>query len=120
MTEQRKHLRLPTESRTFIELLSPLMGKSDSGRLVTCTCINISRGGLQVVMAEQVTVGAILQIGIELPGAAKPLYLAGEVRWCRANEDDRENPWAAGFELLNAEHSDIEQWIELIKRMEAS
>jgi len=118
MPEQRKHLRLPVETRTFIELVSARVGEDDSGRLVTCRTENISRGGLQVTLEEAVTVGAILQIGVELPGANSPLYLAGEVRWCRPNEGDPDQPYSAGFKLLNSEGSDLQRWVELLSSME--
>ena len=117
MSEQRRHLRLPVESRTFIETVSPLVGKSGTGHLVTCKTMNISRGGLQVALTEEVTVGAILQIGVDLPDA-QPLYLAGEVRWCMHNDQDKDYPWSAGFKLLNAYNSDIARWERLIKSME--
>lgn len=118
MPEQRKHLRLPVESRTFIELVSPNLGETESGKLVACHTLNISRGGLQVALPEPVTVGAILQIGIELPGEESPLYLAGEVRWCLRNNMDEERPYSAGFKLLNANSSDFERWGNLLAAME--
>ncbi len=114
MPDKRQFLRLPLETRTFIELVSPAAGETDTGRMVTCQTMNISRGGLQVTLGEEVTVGAILQIGVELPGASAPLYLAGEVRWCRPNEDDPELPWSIGFKLLNSEDSDMDRWVELL------
>lgn len=119
MSEQRrKHLRLPIESTTFIELLSPRLGNSDSGRMVTCKTANVSRGGLQVTLAEELTVGSILQIGVDLPGAESTLYLAGEVRWCLPSNEEQ-NPWMAGFQILNADDSDIERWVALITSMES-
>tara|TARA_R110000823_G_scaffold119998_6_gene244320 strand:+ start:16517 stop:16876 length:360 start_codon:yes stop_codon:yes gene_type:complete len=118
MSEQRRHLRLPLESRTFIELVSPQLGTRGTGRLVTCQTLNISRGGLQVALGDAVTVGAILQISVELPTEEQPLYLAGEVRWCRYNDLDAELRWLAGFKLLNAESTDIGRWVELIADME--
>lgn len=118
MSEQRrKHLRLPLESTTFIEMLSPRMGQAESGRMITCKTMNVSRGGLQVVLAEELTVGAILQIGVDLSGAADTLYLAAEVRWCLPS-NDAQNPWMAGFQILNADDSDIERWVALILSME--
>jgi Tfp pilus assembly protein PilZ len=118
MPEQRKHLRLPLASTTFIELLSPRVGESESGRMVTCKTTNVSRGGLQVTLSEKLTVGAILQIGVDLPNAANTLYLAGEVRWCLRSNDEH-HPWMAGFQILNADDSDIEDWIALIAAMES-
>lgn len=118
MSEQRrKHLRLPIESTTFIELLSPRLGQSESGRMITCKTMNVSRGGLQVILHEELTVGAILQIGVDLPGADDTLYLAGEVRWCLPS-NDAQQPSMAGFQILNADDSDIDRWVTMIAAME--
>lgn len=118
MPEQRRqHLRLPIESTTFIELLSPRLAQNDSGRTVTCKTANVSRGGLQVTLTEELPVGSILQIGVDLPDAETTLYLAGEVRWCLPSKDVQ-SPWMAGFQILNAENSDIARWAELIASME--
>lgn len=116
--QRRKHLRLPLESMTFIELLSPRVGQAQSGKMITCKTINVSRGGLQVILAEELTAGAILQIGVDLPGADSTLYLAGEVRWCLPSSDEQQ-PWMAGFQILNADGSDIDRWVALIAAMEA-
>lgn len=119
MAEQRrKHLRLPIQSTTFIELMSARAGSSEPGRVLTCKSLNVSRGGVQVSLAEPLTVGAILHIGIDLPGAKDTLYLAGEVRWCLPNNNEH-HPWIAGFQVLNANDSDIDRWIALIVEMEA-
>ena len=118
MPEQRRtHLRLPLESRTFIELASPRMGQNDSGRLVTCKSLNVSQGGLQVVLEEELTVGAFLKIGVDLPGTEDTLYLVGEVRWCLPSKEEQHS-WMAGFQLLSADNSDIERWVNLISAME--
>ena len=115
--QRRRHLRLPLESTTFIELLSSRLGAAGSGRMITCKTMNVSRGGLQVILAEELTVGAILQIGVELPGAEDTLYLAGEVRWCLPSKDEQ-NPWMTGFQILNADDSDVERWVSLVIAIE--
>ncbi|MCB1704785.1 MAG: PilZ domain-containing protein [Halioglobus sp.] len=117
MPEQRKYLRLPLECTTFIELLSPRLGQSESGKMVRCSTINVSRGGLQVILAEPLTVGAILQIGVDLPNWADTLYLAAEVRYCQPS-NNAQQPWIAGFQILNANDSDVERWVALITVME--
>ena len=80
--------------------------------------LNVSRGGLQVELEEDITVGALLQVCVELPNADDPLYLVGEVRWCRPGSGD-EGPWMAGFQLMNAVNSDIHHWRELVERLES-
>jgi Tfp pilus assembly protein PilZ len=116
--QRRKHLRLPIESTTFIELLSPRLGQSESGKMITCRTMDVSRGGLQVILSEELTVGAILQIGVDLPNAPDTLYLAGEVRWCLPS-NGQQHTWMAGFQILNADDSDIDTWVALIAIMES-
>ena len=115
--EQREHLRLPVESRVFIELLSPDMVSNDPGKIVTCRTLNISRRGLQVSMEHKVTVGAILQVGIQMPHEEEPHYLAAEVEWCRSANDDG-GEWSAGFKLMNANNSDIDSWESLLSQLD--
>lgn len=114
--DKREHLRLPVATRIFIELVSPGMGSDETGEIVTCKTLNVSRGGLQVSLDRQVTVGAILHIGVQMPDAPDPLYLAGEVEWCEKKEG-AEQSWSAGFKLMNANNSDIDNWISLLTDM---
>lgn len=116
-TNNRKHHRLPVISTTFVELESPDLGQTDSGRLVSCKSLNISRDGLQVSLEEEITVGTLLQLGVELPNAEEPLYLVGEVRWCRSDKIE-DGAWAAGFQLMNANDSDIKHWVDLVVQLE--
>ena len=118
MTEQRrKHLRLPIESMIFIEPLISRPGRDESSRMIMCKSLNVSRGGLQVILEEELTVGTILQIGVELPGEKDRLCLAAAVRWCLPSKNEQ-NPWMAGFQILNANDSDIERWVASIVALE--
>ena len=114
-TNNRKHHRLAVVSTAFVELESPELGETDTGKLAACKSLNISRDGLQVGLEEEITVGALLQLGVELPNAEEPLYLVGEVRWCRPDDD---GAWAAGFQLMNANNSDIKHWVDLVVQLE--
>jgi hypothetical protein len=116
--QRRKHLRLPLESTTVLEFPSPRQVQGASERLINCKTLDVSRGGLQIVLAEELMVGAIIPIRIDLPGADGTLHVAGEVRWCLKNKD-AQHPWMAGFQLLNADNTDIEQWTALIALMES-
>ncbi len=116
--EKRQHLRLPLASTLFIELVSPRAGSSEPGEVAQCKTLDVSRGGLRVSLERELTVGAILQIGVQLPRAADTLYLAGEVRWCRANKEPQQG-WSASFKLMNAGNSDIDSWIALLVEMDS-
>jgi hypothetical protein len=115
--DKRQHLRLPVASKIFIELVSTPAGSAESGTVAMCNTLDISRGGLSVSLDQELTAGAILQIGVQLPDAHDPLYLAGEVRWCRAAQEP-EQGWSAGFKLMNAGGSDIDHWIALLSNMD--
>ena len=118
MEEQRRHLRLPVESTVFIELVSPEVGIAGSGKLAICKTLDVSRGGLRVSLEHELVAGAILQIGVELPDSSETLYLAGEVKWCQANQAPGTG-WSAGFAILNAGGSDIDSWVALLASMES-
>ena len=118
MEEKRRHLRLPVESTVFIELLSPEVGSTESGKVAVCKTLDVSRGGLRVSLEYELVAGAILQIGVELPDSTETLYLAGEVKWCQANRAP-ESGWSAGFAILNADGSDVDNWVALLAGMES-
>ena len=115
----RQHLRLPTESRVFIELESPPPGSIGPGKVARCETLEVSRGGLRVRLGESVTVGAILQIGVELPGEDEPFYLVAQARW-RKRDEEHPGHWIAGFEILHSMGSDIEQWEAALQVMDAN
>ena len=115
--EQRRHVRLSLESTVFIELMAAGVAGEEAAEVARCKTLDISRGGLRVQLDRPVTIGAILQIGVELSPGERTLYLAGEVKWCLPAKGNEET-WTAGFELLNASDSDIEQWYRLVEDME--
>ena len=116
--DQRRHRRLPIDSRVFIELVAPGLGGSQSGQVTTCRALDVSEGGLRVSLDRELPEGAILQIGVELPQYSDTLYLAGEVRWC-CRDQEAEQRWTAGFALLNADQSDIDRWVALVAAMDS-
>ncbi|RLQ20815.1 PilZ domain-containing protein [Seongchinamella sediminis] len=121
MDLERKHLRLPVETRVFIELEAPASGSDAPGHIATCKTLDVSANGLQVALEHELIEQTYLQIGIEPPqvgdAASEPFFLAAQVRWCRAGET-ADQPWLAGLALLPAGHSDIGRWIDLISGLE--
>jgi Tfp pilus assembly protein PilZ len=107
-TEKRRHQRLAFQGTIFIELLARGMSGND-GEVLVCKTIDISHSGLRVALKRELTVGAILQIGVDLSSSEETLYLAGEVIWCHKDETQADD-WLVGFELMNANDSDIAAW----------
>jgi hypothetical protein len=115
--DKRQHLRLPVASKVFIELVATPAGSLEPCTVALCNTLDISRGGLRVGLDQELTVGAILQIGVQLSDVDDTLYLAGEVRWCRPLQAPQHG-WSAGFKLMNAGDSDIDNWITLLSNMD--
>lgn len=116
-TDNRRFMRLPAESRVFIEIESAPPGSLGPGKVAHCETLEVSRVGLRVRLSETVAVGSILQIGVELPGESEPFYLVGQVRW-RMRDREVADAWVAGFEILNAHGSDIEHWAQALEVMD--
>jgi hypothetical protein len=117
--DARKQPRFPLKNTVFIELASPESGSRNPGAIARGTTVDISRGGLRVNLGQELLIGAILQVGVELPARAGTLYLIGEVRWCHQVPGTETEPaWTAGLALLNADDADIDSWMALLNTME--
>lgn len=117
--DMRNHPRFPVQNTVFLELVSPEFGSKDAGTIARGKTLDVSRSGLLVSLNQDLLVGTILQVALELPGGNGTLYLVGEVRWCLPVPGTGTEPgWSAGLSLLNAEDSDIDNWIALMTTME--
>ncbi|WP_144395495.1 PilZ domain-containing protein [Pleionea sediminis] len=105
--ESRKEQRVDKQETVFIEILAT-SAESDSGLVVKCATQDISRTGIKVNSNFPITVGAYLELLIDFESTAARFLLTGEVKWCR--QIDSEPTYECGFELLEAEHSDIQLW----------
>ena len=110
-TENRQQDRLAFEGKMFIERVSSDVLSDSPADVLVCMTVDISPSGIRVGVKRELPMGAILQIGVELAGEQHTHHLVGEILWCipSADEDDF---WLVGFQLLDAQDSDIEEWRE--------
>ena len=117
--DKRGHFRFPVASTVYVELISPEFGSNEATTIVKCKTLDVSIDGLRVTLEQPLPVGAILQLGVELPPRAGTLFLVGEVRWSHPLPGTGAGQsWAAGLATLNADDSDIDAWVELLTTME--
>lgn len=109
----RAHPRHPFEGKIFIELLASGIESNQPSEIIQCRTLDVSLNGLRVGINQQLEVGAILQIGVDLSEAEDTFYLVGEVKWC-CRDDTGETLWLAGFELMNAADTDVEFWRQAV------
>lgn len=115
--ENRRHMRLPIETRMFIELEAPGLSGKTASNMLACTAEQVSRGGFQAALDRELSPESIFQVVIESPQTSEPLHLWAEVVWCHP-DPDKADSWRAGFKLINNQDSDIEQWISLLIELE--
>ena len=106
--EHRVETRLDIQETIFIEAIPKKVAetKTDSG-VVMCTTLDLSANGLQVAMDQQLEIGNILRLCVDLPDKA-PIFLVAEVKWVRP--DESVGGYRTGFLLFDSTDSDITQW----------
>lgn len=107
--ERRSELRLDEQATIFLEVMSAAVDEGDAA-VVICNSLDLSANGIQVAMDDEIAVGSILRLGVELGSDCEALYLVGEARWVRRDGDQ----YLIGFELYDAENTDIADWKEAI------
>ena len=105
----RIETRIDLEETIFIEIIASDM--SDTGIIIMCNSLDLSANGLQVIIDEEISLGSILRLCIDLKDA-EPIYVVGEVKWKRPDEET--GGWRIGFLLFEADDTDIQRWKEFV------
>ena len=105
--DKRKQTRHDREESIFIEVLAA-SGQSENDNLILeCTTKDISKDGLKIYAKYPFIVDSILELLISFESGGCKFLLTGEVKWFEQLSDDE---YLAGFELIEAEHSDFVVW----------
>lgn len=106
--EKRSETRLNEQATIFVETYD---SEGDEGnKIIICNSLDISANGIQFQLDEKITVGSILRLCAEFHDHHDTLQLVGEIKWVTP-EDEHYN---IGFEIYDAEHTDIIAWKNLI------
>lgn len=105
-TENRRHQRKSRKEKIFIEVLAAQDEQADS-LTFECHTEDISRSGLKIKSRYPLIVNSILEMLINFKSSQQKFLLTGEVKWLKKMSDDE---FAAGFELIESEHSDYLIW----------
>ena len=106
--EKRGEPRIYNEVAVFVETFSAPSGETRHASIVISKTLDMSANGLQVIMDTPINLGSILQICVEFTGEDERYSLVGEVRWVSKTRFDRH--FLVGFQLLESDHSHIENW----------
>ena len=105
--DYRKDERKAREEKIFIEILSASSETANDSITLECSTKDISRSGLKIQSIYPFIVGAVLELLIGFESGGYKFLLTGEVKWF---EDIGKGVYLAGFELIEAEHSDFLVW----------
>lgn len=114
---QRLWTRLTQTGSIFIEMLSEDISGTDPGKILLCSAVDISQYGLQVAVDEELVMGTILRLAVDLGGSV--VHLIGEVKWTRRDSAGK-GAYRVGFKIIESDGTDIEQWKNLIVSLNQS
>jgi hypothetical protein len=112
--ERRSEVRIDEKVMVFIEVCSADFDNNSPANIIICNSIDMSANGVQVEIDQKVPVGTILRICADFGGDEQAaLYLVGETKWVKPQQDSL----CIGFEIYDAENSDVIGWKKVIAAM---
>lgn len=117
MQDLRSHKRQNRKEDAYLEITVNDANGEYIQKVITCDTVDVSERGLKIYMSEEVTQGTITDICVILAGQEGRFFLKAEVKWISATGDD--GWFFAGFEIYDAENSDYEKWVEMVRRRNA-
>ncbi len=114
-TEKRKQTRHDRQERIFIEVLAASSESAQDNIVLECTTKDISVDGLKIHAKHPFISDSILELLISFESGGYKFLLTGLVKW---SEQLGNEEYLAGFELVEAEHSDFVVWRNMFIDME--
>lgn len=108
--DKRSEFRLKENVTIFVEICSAAHDNSSPANIIICHSLDVSANGILVEMDQAVAVGSILRLCVDIHGTEHAIYLVGEAKWV----EQQGSSYNVGFELYEAENTDIVDWKQLI------
>ncbi len=116
-SEKRKETRHTREEIIFIEVLAASSESDKDNLILECTTKDISADGLKIHAKYPFIIDTILELLISFESGGYKFLLTGQVKWSTCLD---EGEYLAGFEVIEAEHSDFAVWRNMFVDMESS
>jgi c-di-GMP-binding flagellar brake protein YcgR len=91
-----------------------LLKKSRRQKALSSVIENISAGGLSLAIKEDLRVGELLELQIQVPPLEEAVYAVAEVVWFSLEQDKREEKRKAGVRFRDVESNDLKHLLEYI------
>lgn len=109
--ERRREARIYRSGEIFVEVTSAGPEEDSAPEIVRCEVLDLSSTGAQLLADEDMQIGAIHTLVIDLDDHNPTYRMAGEVRWAGSNKDG----YLIGFEFLDSEQTGIDDWRILLE-----
>ncbi len=114
--DKRRQIRYAKEEVIFVEVLAASDRSKSDSVMLECTTRDISRDGLKIKAKYQFSVDAILELLILFESGGYQFLLTASVKWLEKISDTE---YLAGFEIIEAEHSDFVIWRNMFAEIES-
>lgn len=111
--DNRSESRINQAATIFLEVCSSDPDGNAAPQVIICNSVDISANGIQIQIDQDVAIGSILRLCVDIHNNEEEIYLVGEAKWVK-HQDDHYN---IGFELYDAEGTDILGWKNIIAEM---
>lgn len=108
--ERRTEARIYRSGEIFVEVASAEPADGSLPEIIRCEVLDLSATGAQLLADEDMLIGAIHTLVIDLDEYSDNYRLAGEVRWTQSCRDG----YLVGLEFLDSEQTRIDEWKSLL------
>jgi len=109
-TERREHQRFEAVKAIYLEVVSRRRRPESENTILRCETVDISVGGLKILVPQPISAGSRLNIGVPL--GKSNLELTGTAVWMKPVEDD--SGFWVGLQLDDSDRDTMEQWFRVV------
>ena len=104
----RQHVRQRRDERVVVQIVSSTHGTLPPGTVVRCSTKDVSPQGIRIQLNHPLSEGCLLELCVEFLNHPGIIFLAGEVKWCKALDESTRN--LIGVELKERPTDNFKLW----------
>ncbi len=108
MKDGRQHVRQRRDERVVVQIVSSTHGTLPPGTVVRCSTKDVSPQGIRIQLNHPLSEGCLLELCVEFLNHPGIIFLAGEVKWCKALDESTRN--LIGVELRERPTDNFKLW----------
>ncbi len=108
MKDGRQHVRQRRDERVVVQIVSSTHGTLPPGTVVRCSTKDVSPQGIRIQLNHPLSEGCLLELCVEFLNHPGIIFLAGEVKWCKALGESTRN--LIGVELRERPTDNFKLW----------